>query len=56
MNLVNLRDFLGIVTKLKESIFKKNNQIKSTVKPEHGFSQQNVSERVNYKIGIQMTR
>ena len=31
MNLENLRDFLDVATKLKESIFKKNNQIKSTV-------------------------
>ena len=31
MNLVNLRDFLGAATTLKESIFKNNNQIKSTV-------------------------
>ena len=31
MTLVNLRDFLGIAKKLKESIFKNNNQIKSVV-------------------------
>ena len=31
MNLVNLRDFLGAAIKFKESIFKKNNQIKFTV-------------------------
>ena len=31
MNLVNLRNFLGVTTKLEESIFKNNNQIKSTV-------------------------
>ena len=31
MNFVNLRDFLGAAIKLKESIFKNNNQIKSTV-------------------------
>ena len=31
MNLVNLRDCLGVAAKLKESIFKNNNQIKSTV-------------------------
>ena len=31
MNLVNLRDFLGAATKLKESIFKNNNQINFTV-------------------------
>ena len=31
MNLVNLRDFLGVATKLKESIFKNNNEVKSDV-------------------------
>ena len=31
MNLVNLRDFLDVAAKLKDSIFKNNNQIKSTV-------------------------
>ena len=44
MNFVNLRDFLGVAAKLKESIFKNNNQVKSTVTsrtcqkngPEHG--------------------
>ena len=31
LNLVNLRDLFGVGTKLKESIFKNNNQINSTV-------------------------
>ena len=31
MNLVKLRNFLGVATKLKENIFKNNNQIESTV-------------------------
>ena len=44
MNLANLRDSLGVAIKLKESIFKNNNQIKSTVDPEHGFCQQNGPE------------
>ena len=31
LNLVNLRDLFGVVTKLKKTIFKKNNQISSTI-------------------------
>ena len=31
LSLVNLRDFLGVRAKLKESIFKNNNQINSIV-------------------------
>ena len=31
LNFLNLRDLLGVWTKLKESIFKNNNQINSTV-------------------------
>ena len=30
-NLVNLKDFLGVEAKLKENIFKSNNQMNSTV-------------------------
>ena len=40
LNLVNLRDFLGVGTKLKESIFKNNNKSIPMLQPEHGFRQQ----------------
>ena len=60
----DLRDFHGVAAKLKESIFKNNNQIKSTVTTrtwvlstewtiERGFCRQSVA---NYKIGIQMRK
>ena len=48
MNLVNLRDFFGVASKLKEIIFKNNNQIKSTVTTDQSVA--------NYRIGIQMKK
>ena len=48
MNLVNLRDFFGVASKLKEIIFKNNNQIKSTVTNDQSVA--------NYRIGIQMKK
>ena len=41
LNLVSLRDLFGVGTKLKESIFKKNNQINSTYQPKYWSCQKN---------------
>ena len=38
-------NLFGVGTKLKESIFKSNNQINPLLQPEHEFCQKNRSER-----------
>ena len=50
--LVNLRDLFGIGTKLKESIFKNNNQIISTHQPKYGSCKQNELERGQFHFKI----
>ena len=45
LNLVKVRDFFGVGTKLKESIFKNDRQIDSTITTIHDFCQQNGPER-----------
>ena len=39
------RNLFGVGAKLKESIFKSNNQINPLLQPEHEFCQKNESER-----------
>ena len=47
MTLVNLRDFLGVATKLKESMFKNRNM---------GFVNRIDQSVANYRIGTQMKK
>ena len=45
MNLVNLRDFLGVAAKLKEIYSRATTKSNPLLQPEHGFCQQNGLER-----------
>ena len=55
LNFLNLRDLFDVWIKLKESIFKNNNQINSTVTTRTGFSFERMGHSIsNYKIGIRM--
>ena len=55
LNFLNLRDLFDVWIKLKESIFKNNNQINSTVTTRTGFSFERMGHSISkYKIGIRM--
>ena len=55
MTLVNLRDFLGVATKLKKSMFKNSNQIKC-YNQNMGFVNRIDQSVANYRIGTQMKK
>ena len=57
LNFLNLRYLLGVSTKLKENIFKKNNQINSTVTTRTWFFFDRMDQNVfKYKTGIRMKK
>ena len=57
LNFLNLRDLFGVWTKLKESIFKNNNQFNSTVTTRTWFFFDRMDQNVfKYKTGIRMKK